>query len=211
MRARRWGTEIVTLYVGTDEQKFIAYKDVLCNKVPYFDKMFNGGFEEANTLIARFPEDDPKPFDLMLGWVYEGTLPRLVNILIGESISQHVFFHGNWKTVELYALAEKFWFPELMDLIIDNNRDHHKKNRHFPTCERMKQGYALTSSGSLIRKYMSLCYAYVVMNDKSHPSRALSNISGLLLNTPDLNLDFFTDLERDERKRRQGSTRYARM
>lgn len=76
MRARRWGTEIVTLYVGTDEQKFIAYKDVLCNKVPYFDKMFNGGFEEANTLIARFPEDDPKPFDLMLGWVYEGTLPK---------------------------------------------------------------------------------------------------------------------------------------
>ena len=37
-----------------------------------------GGFQEADKGMGTFPEDDKTSFDLLLKWVYYGTLPLLV-------------------------------------------------------------------------------------------------------------------------------------
>jgi hypothetical protein len=36
--------------------------------------MFNGGRREAGTQSANMPDDNPKAFKLLLGWVYVGKI-----------------------------------------------------------------------------------------------------------------------------------------
>ncbi|CZT03257.1 uncharacterized protein RCO7_09270 [Rhynchosporium graminicola] len=51
------GSEVVELFVGSETIKFIADKDLPCAKVPYFEKMYRGGFSEATTNSANFAGD----------------------------------------------------------------------------------------------------------------------------------------------------------
>jgi hypothetical protein len=60
------GTEMVDIYVGPKERLFRVHKALLCKKVPYFDKMFNGEFREASQNVAKFPDDHPAAFDRLL-------------------------------------------------------------------------------------------------------------------------------------------------
>ena len=74
--SRNLGNQIVNIEVGTEDNKalFTIHRKVLCSKIPFFDKMFNGGFEEAKTQCATLPEDDPSGFHLLVGWVYTGSI-----------------------------------------------------------------------------------------------------------------------------------------
>lgn len=67
---------MVELKVGTNDQirRFTVHKKLLCDKIPYFQIMFGGPWKEANEYAATFPEEDPESFDLLLSWVYSGTL-----------------------------------------------------------------------------------------------------------------------------------------
>jgi hypothetical protein len=65
------GTDMVDIYVGGEHFRepnklFRAHKALLCSKIPYFDKMFNGGFKEAIENVANLPEDHPQSFDVLI-------------------------------------------------------------------------------------------------------------------------------------------------
>lgn len=68
---------MVTLIVGSNQEIFHVHKHLLCGKVEYFDRMFNGSFAEAQNNTGTFPDDDSKVFDHFLRWVYDGHIPRL--------------------------------------------------------------------------------------------------------------------------------------
>jgi hypothetical protein len=61
------GMNKVDLYIGPKVEHFHVHEEILCNKIPYFAKMFRGGFAEANTKSAHLPEDNPDLFDVLLG------------------------------------------------------------------------------------------------------------------------------------------------
>lgn len=63
------GTAMIDLHVGEEEVYFRVYEDTLCNKIPYFDKMFWNGFAETIFKSADFLEDFAESFDLLLHWV----------------------------------------------------------------------------------------------------------------------------------------------
>ncbi|TVY30925.1 hypothetical protein LHYA1_G000752 [Lachnellula hyalina] len=42
------GIGMVDILVGPEQKAFRVHKHLLCTKVPYFHKMFNGGFKEAS-------------------------------------------------------------------------------------------------------------------------------------------------------------------
>lgn len=48
---------MVELLIGPHEHSFLVHKELLCTKIPYFDKMFKGGWEESAQSMAKFPED----------------------------------------------------------------------------------------------------------------------------------------------------------
>ncbi|PVH82574.1 hypothetical protein DL98DRAFT_586179 [Cadophora sp. DSE1049] len=103
------GCDVVTVDVGGNGKTFKVHKNLLCDKVPVFAAMFNGGFQEASTGLARLPEDDEKAFEYFLGWLYRGTLDIVENC--------YQFFN-------LYGFAEKYNLEELMDLTMDALIDH---------------------------------------------------------------------------------------
>jgi len=68
------GTEMVDILVGAEKKLFRLHKTFLCQRIDYFDKMFNGEFVEAAG-IANLPEDDPAAFDLLVEWMFNSN-PR---------------------------------------------------------------------------------------------------------------------------------------
>ncbi|KAK8907349.1 hypothetical protein QC760_004609 [Botrytis cinerea] len=61
-------SEMVDIHVGEDEDSghFKLHKSILCDKVPYFENMFNGNFIEGTTNSASLPEDDPEVFNMLV-------------------------------------------------------------------------------------------------------------------------------------------------
>jgi hypothetical protein len=105
---------MVDLYVGHHKERFHVHKAILCEKVPYFQHMFNGNFEDAKPNVAHFPEDDPEAFDLILRWIYWN------NIELIPSVSSFLPKSPFWKSITFYILAEKLCLPKLQDHIMSN-------------------------------------------------------------------------------------------
>jgi hypothetical protein len=102
---------MVDLYVGPSKHRFHAHRDILCSKAPYFVKMFSGGFAEATTNSAEFPEDKVQPFDLLLFWVYTNTIrpfKYIKDIKEDTSTSSSNTYSYSWNISNFYGIAEKF-------------------------------------------------------------------------------------------------------
>lgn len=56
---------MVDIHVGKKRKQSHIHKGILCQKIPHFDKMFNGGFKERLNNKAEFPEDDAMAFDFL--------------------------------------------------------------------------------------------------------------------------------------------------
>ncbi|KAF7909214.1 uncharacterized protein EAE98_012293 [Botrytis deweyae] len=109
------GTKIVRLEVGTgfDQVVFNVHKAILCNKIAFFDKMFNGKFLEGITHCAKMPEDNIEAFKLMLGWVYSGVIEPGIGLTFADGNS------ASTPLLELLILAEKYDINPLVDVTMD--------------------------------------------------------------------------------------------
>ncbi|TGO18014.1 hypothetical protein BTUL_0013g00910 [Botrytis tulipae] len=138
-------TEMVDLIVGPEEALFRVHKSFLCNKIPYFDRMFNGGFIEAKENSAKFPEDGPESFDILIEWVYSGYI-RFYEVGINDSPE-------SWDFLRFYALAEKLGLTQLEDRALDLYRQSSRvKNATFDMAWATK-AYEITPPGSALRRY----------------------------------------------------------
>ncbi|EMR87097.1 hypothetical protein ACHAPC_006964 [Botrytis cinerea] len=109
------GTRVVRLEVGTgfDRAVFNIHKTVLCEKIAFFDKLFNGNFLESITHSAKMPEDNIEAFKLMLGWVYRGVIEPGVNLTFDDDKTTKT------PLLELLILAEKYDITPLVDATMD--------------------------------------------------------------------------------------------
>ncbi|TGO60643.1 hypothetical protein BOTNAR_0142g00140 [Botryotinia narcissicola] len=124
-------TELVDLIVGPEEALFRVHKSFLCNKIPYFNKMFNGGFIEAKENSAKFPEDGPQSFDILIEWLED----RALDLYRQSSRVKNATFDMDWATkayeitpqgsaLRRYAIQVLVWrFHALEDSGININ-DH---------------------------------------------------------------------------------------
>ncbi|TGO63349.1 hypothetical protein BOTNAR_0101g00230 [Botryotinia narcissicola] len=109
------GTRIVRLEVGTgsDQVVFTVHKALLCKKIAFFDKMFNGKFLEGITHCAKMPEDNIEAFKLMLAWVYGGAIEPGIGLTFADGNS------ASTPLLELVILAEKYDINPLVDATMD--------------------------------------------------------------------------------------------
>ncbi|KAF7956636.1 hypothetical protein EAE96_003970 [Botrytis aclada] len=119
-------SEMVDIPVGKDEGSghFKLHKSIICGKVPYFEKMFNGKFIEGATNSATLPEEDPDAFNTIVFWIYSDQL---------LSLKHGTNDNGKWHIGELYLLADKFCLHNLMDRILDEFTHHMKKGKLIPS------------------------------------------------------------------------------
>ncbi|KAJ8071944.1 hypothetical protein OCU04_002248 [Sclerotinia nivalis] len=181
------GTETVDIYVGPEKKLFRIHRGILCDKVPYFQKMFSSGFVEALEGKVFFPEDSPQSFDLFYGWVYLGTLPTF-NCVDGGGESGF-----NWNPLLLYFLADKLCLVELMDKSSDIYFEGLAKSGRIPKTEWVEKVYELTPMGSPLRKFMCHSMYYVFSTLRSERIEATWTTDGVAMvmkSHPDFAIDF---------------------
>ncbi|TGO36605.1 hypothetical protein BHYA_0120g00300 [Botrytis hyacinthi] len=145
--------ETVTLYVGSEEKKYIVHKKILCDQSEFFNAGLNNGFKEATDGEMYLPEDDPATFADLIEYLYRGALPYTDKITTRPM-------------QELYCLAEKICMPLLMDKLIDAiMKAHAEKNYVGFDAARIQSIYENTHSASKLRLYASAALAFSIHFD----------------------------------------------
>ncbi|KAF7886918.1 uncharacterized protein EAF02_003565 [Botrytis sinoallii] len=172
------GIETVDLYIGPTRTHYRVHKNILCTKIPYFNKMFNGGFSEASNNSAEFPEDSPQSFD------YHPLRP--LNRVSPGSVS------SNWNTIDFYLLMDKLCIPDLMNEAMDLLRQFSKDNDFLPSINHVIWVYRRSLPGSKIRLYVlnSLLYAFSLNQEPDLTPMTL--LMGIVTRETDLAADFLT-------------------
>jgi hypothetical protein len=164
---RLMGTEMVNLYVGPQKDQFHVHKEILCKKIPYFEKMFKGGFKEATEDQATFPEDLAESFDLLLGWVYHNSIRPPVTSRVEGTTNTSV---QSWSATNFYVLAEKLCLPGLQDQIVNEYMDCMSQENIVPGVVRIRSIYSTTPAGNPFRKFAARSFHWTV-----DPSSKLDN------------------------------------
>ncbi|KAF7918332.1 hypothetical protein BELL_0018g00090 [Botrytis elliptica] len=174
-------TEMVDLIVGPEEALFRVHKSFLCNKIQYFDRMFNGGFKEAKENSAKFPEGLPESFDILIEWVYSGHV-RFYEV--GDNAGPE-----NWNFLCFYALAEKLGLTQLEDRALDIYRHSCRaKNSNFGM-DWATKAYQITPEGAALRRY-----TIQVLVWRFHTQENVgSNLNDLFIKAMQSDNDLFTD------------------
>lgn len=146
------------IYLGPDRVHFCVHQKLLCQVSPVFDKMFNGGFQEAENKSALLPEDDPETFDSFLRWAYSNALSD-VNMKESKTNSGPM-----WDRIKLFCFAEKYCADTLTDCAIDSIMEAFKSTDLYPSVEGIRLAYSNTSHGSGLRLYMARSFAHRLIN-----------------------------------------------
>ncbi|OBT66072.1 hypothetical protein VE03_05158 [Pseudogymnoascus sp. 23342-1-I1] len=154
------GEETVTVIVGQGEgaKKFVIHKDLLMNKVAFFEKMFNSKFFESSTGTAILPEDSPEAFEVLVEWIYCSTLKTLHGEETDDPYLPDL-------AISIIGLAEKYMLPELGDRAITYLANVGKEL--VPTMAQMSTIYEQTPSDSKARKYAARTVAWALVNSEA--------------------------------------------
>jgi hypothetical protein len=125
---------------------FRVHKGILCDKLPYFAKMFNGCFKEGQDLEASFPEDTSQSFDILLGWIYFGKIRRISTKAAPAD--------ALWNTFDVYCLGDKLCTQEFMDSVIDIYITWLATHRIIMHPQRVSDGFAKTPRGSPLQRFL---------------------------------------------------------
>ncbi|KAH7416702.1 hypothetical protein BKA64DRAFT_717579 [Cadophora sp. MPI-SDFR-AT-0126] len=173
------GAEIVDIHVGQGPQQkhFKVHKALLCSKIPYFDKMFNSDFREGKENVAKLPEDDPESFDILLEWVYTGSLPRF------RYTKQEWGVDKNFNHYRLFDLVDKICLKGLKDQIVGNFIDTSDACNVLPGFGDIADIVNKLPETSSIRQYHVLSLLYIIhglprtdVHLKVWPTRGLSDL-----------------------------------
>ena len=166
-----------------------VHKAFLCHKIPYFDKMFNGGFNEASTNKATFPDDEPQAFEVLMEWVYTGEL-----LPIFEEPKKL-----SWNPSKVYKPADKICLPYLQDQIIDAWQASMVKTNIVIGFENIREIYDITPDGSKLRKFGldMMVYAYKELSTATRQESWSGERAWIAVqNCPELGKEFLTELRK---------------
>lgn len=186
---RLMGANTVDLYVGSAEKLFRVHKGILCNKVPYFDKMFRRSFQEGKSQTAIFPEDTVQSFDVLLGWVYYGKVRELKH---GRENSGSLVW--NWDPADAYKLADKLCLTVFKDTIVDAYVKASKLNNVLPSISFMSHTLTKLEGSNQMRQFIEQTFRYVLSKNSSIELKQwpIEALNSLLVEHPDFSHNILT-------------------
>lgn len=163
----------------------MKFKKLLCAKLEYFDKMFNGPFAEGNTKTGNFPEDHPSASLLLVEWVYPNNVikPPQKYEENGYEIDEMDQY------VKFMILADKIGAVMLLDIITSSAITAVKEEHWFPSLALIRQHYASLNTG--FRRFLARSYAFVTFNHKDEPGGewCSKKLSQALFDSDELTVD----------------------
>jgi hypothetical protein len=184
------GIDMVDIYVGPEKEHFHVHRVAVCSKIPYFEKIFkDGGFAESYTISATFPEDDPGSFDLLLGWVYHGSIkvPAARTDDIGD-------LRLSWLPDSLYKLTEKICLPQLQDQVIDMFIGFSRQTDSMPSTSTIMAAYSESRKNSGLRRYYAQSLAFILVQGDKCSAWTVDELTDTMSKEVELTRDVFTVL-----------------
>ncbi|OBT78901.1 hypothetical protein VF21_02836 [Pseudogymnoascus sp. 05NY08] len=179
------GQETVKIIVGEGDsaKTFVVHKDLLMDKVSFFEKMFNSEFLEASAGSATLPEDSPEAFEVLVKWIYCSTLKSLHRAGYEKQSQADL-------AISTVGLADKYILPELGDRAMSFLANVGRELA--PTMGQMSTLYEQTPSNSKARAYAARTVAWALVNPEA------SGVSSTSIQTAcqdsDLLLDAITEV-----------------
>ena len=150
--------EEITILVGPEERRFVAYKDVLCYSSKFFRAALEKDFKEKNEKIVRLPEVDIGTFSIYLQWAYTG---QVVGVPVCQTCLHNSYqgVYGEHEDpcemayIDLYILGDLLddirLRNHIMDMIALNNLEFDT----LPAVKAIQRAWASTPPHSKLRQY----------------------------------------------------------
>ena len=161
LRKRLLSGPTVDIYVGSEKKHWSLHRNLLCHHSSYFETELQGhevpkAKKGENKL--DLPEDDPRGFELLVKWLYQGQLEDVSEMTEQSKYDFAVACH------KLYMLCDKFDMLPLKNLAIDQYRRGLNEAQLVPDADEIDEIYRASPAGSPFRKLMTQIAARQIMD-----------------------------------------------
>jgi hypothetical protein len=154
----------VDIYVGKERRHWSLHRKLLCHHSSYFETEFEGhevpkAKREGKENKLELPDDDPRGFELLVKWLYQGMLEEVSDFVEDERKYDYaVACH------KLYQLSDKFDMIALKNLAMDQYRRGLHEAELVPDAEEINEIYRASPVGSPFRTLMTKIAARQIMD-----------------------------------------------
>ena len=145
------GIDIVLIFVGPEKKVYSVHKDLICSKIPFFGKAFQGTFNEALTGRMHLPDVSSQAFDLIVYWLYHDTLPHKI---YHKSEEYDTNVEDIDAELQVYIAAESWCSVSLQNTFMDYIVDALNEAQLYYGIQAINAVYRHTHANSPIRKFL---------------------------------------------------------
>lgn len=164
LRARLLSGPTVDIYVGKERRHWSLHRNLLCHQSTYFETEFLGhevpktAKKDGTSDKLELPDDDPRGFELLVKWLYQGQLEAVSEMSDGAKYEYAVACH------KLYMLCDKFGMMRLKNIAIDQYRRGLNEAQLVPDADEINDIYRASPINSPFRKLMIQIAARQIMD-----------------------------------------------
>ena len=163
LRKRLLSGPTVDIYVGPEEKHWSLHKKLLCHHSSYFETEFQGHEVPKKEDVAhhnklKLPDDDPRGFELLVKWLYQGHLDDASHMTDEAKYDYAVACH------KLYQLCDKFDMILLKNLAMDAYRQNLNAAQLVPDADEINEIYRNSPPNSPFRHLMAKIAARQIMD-----------------------------------------------
>lgn len=160
-RQRLLSGPTVDIYVGREKKHWSLHKNLLCHHSSYFETEFQGHEvpkKEEHAPSHYLPDDDPRGFELLVKWLYQGHLDDASHMTDEDKYEYAVACQ------KLYQLCDKFDMIHVKNLAMDSYRQNLNAAQLVPDADEINEIYRASPIGSPFRKLMAKIAARQIMD-----------------------------------------------
>ncbi|CZR69865.1 uncharacterized protein PAC_19765 [Phialocephala subalpina] len=165
------GSEMVDLLVGPENELFRVHKKL------------------STENVARFPEDDPAAFDLLIKWIYSTSKRHIRDLDAVQIEGEEGHTEASWDAINFYSLAEKCCLPELQDTTMNVLARYHRMADELPSPSFVCRAYARTSAGLSLSRYCTKSI-YWVLDEGINNGWPTEEVQKLFQDHPTFSMDY---------------------
>jgi hypothetical protein len=163
IRHRLLSGPTVDIYVGSEKKHWSIHKNLLCHHSSYFETEFQGHEVPKKETVAshntlELPDDDPRGFELLVKWLYQGHLEDVSHMTDEAKYDYAVACH------KLYQLCDKFDMILVKNMAMDAYRRNLNAAQLVPDADEINEIYRASPRGSPFRKLMTKIAARQIMD-----------------------------------------------
>jgi BTB/POZ domain len=183
----------VTLKLHSTSAPIKLHKDIICKHCPFFDKAFNGSFEEAASKHINLESEELQPVQECIRWIYSG------------GIFQEAPAPDFLQLCKLWVLADKWCMPTLQNLVID--RLEKEAKRKLIPGSTITYIYSKTLPNSKLRGIANEICAWNMSEQtfrttsKEYPDEFWKDLCGALLKKRQVDMQAYYISEADKNKK----------